>query len=554
MNITEEHYEYANNMVKIFGFNNLADYKSRVSYSKLKTNSENISKKLNDTMDKFKKLFPLKEFDLARINYYFETIEQLYSFFKKLLDYLFIPYYIFREKGSVYLRLIQQNNLYISYIQKMSDFGQIPIQCAENTIDYTESIDSVVTGQIQQKVFTTEYTSEQEKNYKLSEIIDKYAKKSFTQEYIINKKLDLLNFKIHFDCITEISIEKYEKIHYDSNTSCTVELIFGIFKEYNKTLLLNDIYSIKDITIPIFSLTYNCKLICEITNQEKIPLKVNITGFKFKSNIPQIYYLKNLLIDTIHDDNYEYIIINGSIHKNNKNIETIKIDNNTDEDRYIDPFEGSEYYNNQLKKYRDTNKISEYNLVVDNNNIWITSINNDIIITHNNVNEVHCYVMIYMIIINRYKKYGYSILSKEVIERKHFGIETNIYGSYNFVLSELKNNSIVMIYNLESCGDLLKNILVLNKFTSVYNIKISLSYRDKIYYTNEFKNNEEINIKFTNPISLLLKKVIQSYAYRILVEIPKDKFNDWEVLNLSMSQIYLSNDMRAIVAQNSRIH
>ena len=83
MNKTNEQYKYANNIIRIFGFQNIIDYTTVVSYTVLKNNNQNICKNVNEMMIEFKKLFNLKKFDLARINYDFKTIIQVYSFFKK---------------------------------------------------------------------------------------------------------------------------------------------------------------------------------------------------------------------------------------------------------------------------------------------------------------------------------------------------------------------------------------------------------------------------------------------------------------------------------------
>src|SRR5689334_1791102 len=112
MHITESHFEYANSIIKIFGFSNLADYTTQISYSDIVDNMGKICVEINKTMPTFKKLFDLKKFDLKRINYTLATSDQVFSFVKKLLSVLFIPFDVIRLKGRIWLRLIDQKNLY----------------------------------------------------------------------------------------------------------------------------------------------------------------------------------------------------------------------------------------------------------------------------------------------------------------------------------------------------------------------------------------------------------------------------------------------------------
>jgi len=124
MHITESHFEYANSIIKIFGYDNLADYSTQISYSDIVANTAQICIEINKTMPTFKKLFDLKKFDLKRINYTLATSDQVFSFLKKLLSVLFIPFDVVRLKGKIWLRLVDQKNIYYRFIRKMADLGQ----------------------------------------------------------------------------------------------------------------------------------------------------------------------------------------------------------------------------------------------------------------------------------------------------------------------------------------------------------------------------------------------------------------------------------------------
>lgn len=119
--INEKHYDYANNIIKYFGFKNLSDFSVQVNYDELKKNQDMICTNINKTMKVFSKLFDLKKFDLARLDYKLKTVDHALSFLKKVLEYLYIPYDMQRIKKHTYLRLIQPNNIYIDYIKRMSE-------------------------------------------------------------------------------------------------------------------------------------------------------------------------------------------------------------------------------------------------------------------------------------------------------------------------------------------------------------------------------------------------------------------------------------------------
>jgi hypothetical protein len=122
--IKDVHFEYVNELVKMLGFRNLADFESAIPYNILKTDQEKICLEFNKTINEFKKLFPQEGFDLRKINYSFENIDQIIGFVKKLFNYLGITWDYSRKNGIPTLRLIPPNNLYNKYIMNLRNIPQ----------------------------------------------------------------------------------------------------------------------------------------------------------------------------------------------------------------------------------------------------------------------------------------------------------------------------------------------------------------------------------------------------------------------------------------------
>ena len=86
--IKDEHFDYANTLVQYLGFKNLSDFTTIVPYSIAKNESKTICDNFTKSLEIFKKLFPLDKFDLRKINYKFENIDQVIGFVKKIFEYL----------------------------------------------------------------------------------------------------------------------------------------------------------------------------------------------------------------------------------------------------------------------------------------------------------------------------------------------------------------------------------------------------------------------------------------------------------------------------------
>ncbi len=139
--LTESHYNYANKFVKILGFDDLADYGRQVGYTVLKESQDLICVSLNKTLDVFKALFPQDGFNLRKIHYKFENIDQVLGFFKKVMVYLGIPHETIRVRGAFYLRLIpQKTSLYNEYIYRMQEKREMPLKIKPEPVGNTDSI------------------------------------------------------------------------------------------------------------------------------------------------------------------------------------------------------------------------------------------------------------------------------------------------------------------------------------------------------------------------------------------------------------------------------
>lgn len=310
--ITREHFNYANKILKYLGFKSMCDFDTDIVYSELKKLEEEICNQVTSTMDKFKELFPLNEFDLRRIKYKFENIDQVIGFFKKLATYLSIPYEFVRIKKSVIMRLARSKSfLYNNYIQdmEMRENPQVvaftatptPTPSDKETKPQYEAI-----PQMQQMLPRTIINS--------SEILKYKMVKSFEKEYIVGPIFELGLF-IDFMWINWIKIAFYTngQIVQLSNLSCVIEFFLGL--HHVQTLDVNnssDFDSNGFFTIPIdifnnhFYRYHNGQIKIKINNQIKDfwMFKIIVNGNNFTDKMPAKYLDGNSLIECNHDSKY----------------------------------------------------------------------------------------------------------------------------------------------------------------------------------------------------------------------------------------------------------
>ncbi len=109
-------------LLKIFGFNNIVDYETKINISEPETEQIDLVK-LNELIPEFRELFHAKNFSLHKTNYVIVSKSQAVCLLKTCLELTSIPFDVSLYKKKKYLRLISKNNILEDYIQtiKMSE-------------------------------------------------------------------------------------------------------------------------------------------------------------------------------------------------------------------------------------------------------------------------------------------------------------------------------------------------------------------------------------------------------------------------------------------------
>ena len=108
-------YEYAEEILQILGFAGISDYETLVYYD---TITDETIEKVNNTMDRFKGLFKLREFNLSRYGYMLSNRTQLLNFVRKILSQLDVTHETDRHQGKNFLRLKSPNKTLRDYIMQ----------------------------------------------------------------------------------------------------------------------------------------------------------------------------------------------------------------------------------------------------------------------------------------------------------------------------------------------------------------------------------------------------------------------------------------------------
>lgn len=287
--IKNTHFNYANDLVKILGFCNLADFTTEMSYDILKINQNNICLKFNEKIDEFKKLFTQEGFDLRKINYTFVNINQIIAFIKKLFSYLNITWDYSKKKGISIMRLIPPNNLYNNYIMNIRN---IPENNNSNILKNNDEDCEIIN----------------KNNLKMTEFIDKFKRKTniITKKYVIGDKFYLSEIKMDW-------IEKIRIITNDNNKALLQHGSISLFNSNEEIVLykINNVETKIDndykINIPNNFLysddkTVYLKIFLSEKNS-KINLKDNLT-FEIELELEGYDILnKELLYKNINFDN-----------------------------------------------------------------------------------------------------------------------------------------------------------------------------------------------------------------------------------------------------------
>jgi hypothetical protein len=263
--ITDAHFEYVNEQVKILGFQNLADFETKIAYSKLKQEQKNICEQINLSIGWFKKLFPQEGFDLRKINYSFENIDQVLGFIKKLFGYLSIQYEYSRIKGIPTLRLIQPNNLYSKFIMNLRNIPQKEF--------FTLQKENTLLTSNNSNINQSDMTGSNKKKYFLSE----WASSTVEPDFITkSKKLTSNDNDLNFtDKINLIDKMNFSEITTDNKKYPIVGLmeLFNKFEKINVsgTFAYNDKVNLSLIPIDWIN-TIKISIINELNKNESLPL------------------------------------------------------------------------------------------------------------------------------------------------------------------------------------------------------------------------------------------------------------------------------------------
>lgn len=137
-NTKNNQYEYeqivfVNEIMEIIGFKGLGDLKKEINY--LDISQEKINA-INQKMNKFKKIFNTKSFNLSRKKFILDTPVLTIAFIKKLLDYIGMIHITVRKNGQSFMRLKSFNKMLMYYIEQfnMSDIEQPYISYIEHEV------------------------------------------------------------------------------------------------------------------------------------------------------------------------------------------------------------------------------------------------------------------------------------------------------------------------------------------------------------------------------------------------------------------------------------
>lgn len=208
-----EQIKYTDNLLKLIGFNNIADYDTTIYTGEL---DNNTITNINNTMETFKKTFPTKNFNLSKINYQMNTTTQIFAFVKNCLDHISQPYESIRINNKNHLRLKPQNKL-LSYYINMNNYTDI--RQPNNTDIRQENEENVF--QKMEVVY---------KNIKFPPSIDKQKNnESYEMDFVQITEQKLLENKKSLFIVTNISDIKYIVLE-NLPTNYTYSLYYGSIK------------------------------------------------------------------------------------------------------------------------------------------------------------------------------------------------------------------------------------------------------------------------------------------------------------------------------------
>lgn len=125
-------------LLPLFGIKNIIDYQNLIDTTKLNTIID--LNKINEILSEFRKIFPVKNFNLHKTNYKITTHEQAFNLLKKCLDSTNVQY----DLNKTGLRLIPTNNILQKYIQ--NTYKMSSERTLTDVISVTNVVDSKFSG------------------------------------------------------------------------------------------------------------------------------------------------------------------------------------------------------------------------------------------------------------------------------------------------------------------------------------------------------------------------------------------------------------------------
>lgn len=521
------HFDYANQLVKILGFVNLADYETILFYNNLKTTQDKICQEFTKTLQLFKKIFPQEGFDLRKINYSFDNIDQVMAFIKKIFGYLGITYIYERKNGIPTLRLIPPNNLYKNYIMKLRNIPQnedIYISQEKNEVKEV-------------KDYKTEIIEPTSMKYLLN-----YLKKPFEKKYTVMPFVRLSSLDL-FDYFKWIGIKMHNGHKLPINTNIKLEIGGSVFLEKN----INNLTQFDDLNYYKFDIDFSNNLLFKYqemcltikTNKNIKPnlFDIIICGNGFKSTVPKTNFSPPY-IKFDHDSKW---YIEGEFY-------TMSMANMV---RRI--------YTNDLPKKIDC--VDTFKKFKKNNQVQISNIQ---FLCEENNNENNNEPLIFIDDIIPNKNDGLLFLvdnnfldyikKNEPLISSPFSVGSiyNVDSNKCFVICEITSKSTCkLIYDIHRVGDLIKHIdlklLNNNVITGKCIMKAWIENNSSIVYDLELieKSNGMIRLTpFDNEIiNMHLHNFVVS-GLQLVLEISKTEFDDFKFIDISYGSIFINSEIR----------
>jgi len=218
-------------LLPLFGIQNIYDYKTVICLQEF-DKIVNLVENLNNILDQFKEVFPIKNFNLHKTNNKIISNNHAFNFLKKCLETAVVPFYVFNDNNNKYMRLISLNKTLYNYIfenKKMSEKrNNVVINQIENNVKINGPDGS---GELENKNHINIITGDQliqcikkEHEYNFS-VKSKYLFK----DYKIKKfKIDPIDFDLSDKVIKsfQISLRSLQKNNHNILTQEYIDHIF----------------------------------------------------------------------------------------------------------------------------------------------------------------------------------------------------------------------------------------------------------------------------------------------------------------------------------------